>query len=144
MTLKNIRAPLLSIIKLCASYHHHMCIQTGVMVPKRLSWVLTPVTLTFDLWPFEWISLLSLVITPYSHPILHYSFLTQVFQIYYFISKVLSLKLNWGDPPPCKPSDQYGFFLWFHAVFNPLSLNQTPILKEKYHMEAHVTRVLTT
>ena len=66
MTLKNNRAPLLSIIKLCASFHHHMWIQTGVTVRKRLSWVLTSVTLTFDLWPwpFAWTSLLSLVITP--------------------------------------------------------------------------------
>ena len=63
MTLKNNRAPLLSIIKLYASFHHHMWIQTGVTVRKRLSWV---VTLTFDLWPWPlaWTSLLSLVITP--------------------------------------------------------------------------------
>ena len=66
MTLKNIRAPLLSIIKLYASFHHHMWIQTRFTVRKRLSWVLTSVTLTFDLWPwpFAWMSLLSLVITP--------------------------------------------------------------------------------
>ena len=66
MTLKNNRAPLLSIIKLCASFHHHMWIQTGVTVRKRLSWVVTSVTLTFDLWPWPlaWTSLLSLVITP--------------------------------------------------------------------------------
>ena len=66
MTLKNNRAPLLSVIKLYASFHHHMWIQTRVTVRKRLSWVLTSVTLTFDLWPwpFAWTSLLSLVITP--------------------------------------------------------------------------------
>ena len=66
MTLKNNRAPLLTIIKLYASFHHHMWIQTWVTVRKRLSWVLTSVTLTFDLWPwlFAWTSLLSLVITP--------------------------------------------------------------------------------
>ena len=66
MTLKNNRAPLLSNIKLCASFHHHMWIQTGVTVRKRLSWVLTSVTLTFDLWPwpFAWTLLWSLVITP--------------------------------------------------------------------------------
>ena len=68
MTLKNNRAPLLSIIKLYASFQHHMWIQTRVTVRKRLSWVLTSVTLTFDLWPwpFAWTSLLSLVITPES------------------------------------------------------------------------------
>ena len=66
MTLKNNRAPLLSNIKLYVSFHHHMRIQTGVTVRKRLSWVLTSVTLTFNLWhwPFAWTSLLSLVITP--------------------------------------------------------------------------------
>ena len=66
MTFKNNSAPLLSTIKLYASFHHHMWIQTGVTVRKRLSWVLTSVTLTFDLWPwpFAWTSLLSLVINP--------------------------------------------------------------------------------
>ena len=65
MTLKNNRAPLLSIIKLYASFRRHMWIQTGVTVQKRLNWVLTSVPLTFDLWPrpFAWTSLLSLVIT---------------------------------------------------------------------------------
>ena len=57
---------LLSNIKLCVSFHHRMWIRTGVTVRKRLSWVLTSVTLTFDLWPwpFAWTLLLSLVITP--------------------------------------------------------------------------------
>ena len=66
MTLKNNRAPLLSNIKLYASFHHHMWIQTGVTVRKRLSWVVTSVTLTFDLWPwpFAWTLLWSLVIPP--------------------------------------------------------------------------------
>ena len=66
MTLKNKRAPLLSNIKLCASFYHHMWIHTGVTVRKRLSWVLRYVTLTFDLWPwpFAWTSLLSLIMTP--------------------------------------------------------------------------------
>ena len=66
MTLKNNRAPLLSNIKLYASFYHHMGIQPGVTVRKRLSWVVTSVTLTFDLWPwpFAWTLLWSLVITP--------------------------------------------------------------------------------
>ena len=66
MTLKNNRAPLLSNIKLYASFHHHMWIQTGVTVRKRLSWVVTSVILTFDLWPwpFAWTLRWSLVITP--------------------------------------------------------------------------------
>ena len=66
MTLKNNRAPLLCCFQLCAWCHCHMSIQTGVRVRKRLSWVLTSVTLTFDLgpWPFAWTSLLTMVITP--------------------------------------------------------------------------------
>ena len=66
LTLKNNRAPLQSFIKLCASFHHHIWIQTGVTVRKRLNWVLTSVTLTFDLgpWPFAWTIPLSLEITP--------------------------------------------------------------------------------
>ena len=65
MTLKNNRAPLLCSFQLCASFHCHMWIQTGVRVRKRLSWVLTSVTLTFDLWPwpFAWTSLLTMVIS---------------------------------------------------------------------------------
>ena len=43
-----------------------MLIQTGVTVRKRLSWLMSSVTLTFDIWPwpFAWTSPLSLVITP--------------------------------------------------------------------------------
>ena len=63
VTLENNRAPLPSNIKLYVSFHHHMWIQTGVTVRKRLSWV---VTLTFDLWPWPlvWTLPWSLVRTP--------------------------------------------------------------------------------
>ena len=66
MTLKNNRASLLCCFQRCAWFHCHMWIQTGVRVRKRLSWVLTSVTLTFDLWPwpFAFPSLLTMVITP--------------------------------------------------------------------------------
>ena len=66
MTLKNNNAPLLCCFQLCAWFHCHMWIQTGVRARKRLSWMLTSVTLTFDLlpWPFAWTSLLTMVITP--------------------------------------------------------------------------------
>ena len=66
MTLKNNRAPLLNNIKLCASFYYDIWIQTGVPVRKRLSWLLTSVTLTFDPrpWPFARTSLLSLVRNP--------------------------------------------------------------------------------
>ena len=42
-----------------------MWIQTGVTVRKRLSWIVTSVTLAFDLWPwpFAWTLPWSLVIT---------------------------------------------------------------------------------
>ena len=65
MTFKNDRAPLLSIIKLYTSFHHHVWIQTGVTVRKRLRWIMTSVTLTFDLWPwpFAWTLPWSLVLT---------------------------------------------------------------------------------
>ena len=49
MTAKNNRAPLLSNIQVCASFHYHMWIQPGIMVQKQLNWVLISVTLTFDL-----------------------------------------------------------------------------------------------
>ena len=49
MNLKNNRAPLLSNIKLCASFHHHMWIQTKVMVRKGVNWPLWLSTLTSDL-----------------------------------------------------------------------------------------------
>ena len=54
--------PLLSNIKFCESSHCYMWIQNGVTVRKLLNWVLTSVTLTFDLWPwpFPWTSLLLL------------------------------------------------------------------------------------
>ena len=66
MTLENNREHLLSNIKLCASFHHHMWIQTGVTVRKWLNGVMTSMTLTFHLWPwpFAWASRLSMVITP--------------------------------------------------------------------------------
>ena len=50
----------------CSTVHHHMWIQTGFTVRKRLKWVVTSVTLTSDLWlwSFAWSSLWSLVITP--------------------------------------------------------------------------------
>ena len=66
MTFKNNRAPLLSNIKLYVSFHHHIWIQTGVTVRKLLSWVVTSVTLTFDLdllhgpYPGPWWKLLKI------------------------------------------------------------------------------------
>ena len=64
MTLKNNRAPLLCYFKLCASFHSHWWIQTGVTVRKRPIWVkfddfLSRVTLKFDGWPWKTIGHLS-------------------------------------------------------------------------------------
>ena len=66
LTLKNNRASLLCPFKLYASFSSHRWIPIWVTVRKWTNWVLTSVTLTFDLWPwpFAWTSLLSLVITP--------------------------------------------------------------------------------
>ena len=59
MTLKNYRAPLLCYIKLCASFHHHMWIQTGVTA--KLGFDLCGLDLDLWPWPFAWASLLSMV-----------------------------------------------------------------------------------
>ena len=66
MTLKNNRAPLLCPFKLYAPFHNHWWSPIWVTVRKRTNWVLTSVTLAFNLWPWTWAwtSLLSLVITP--------------------------------------------------------------------------------
>ena len=53
MTLKNNRAPFLYCFKLCASFHSHWWIQTGVTVRKRTIWFkidefFSSVTLKFD------------------------------------------------------------------------------------------------
>ena len=78
---KNNRALLLCYFKLCASFHCHMWIQTGVTVRKRLNWVLTSVILTCDLWPwpFAWTSLLSKVIIPENFMMIRWDRLTEVF-----------------------------------------------------------------
>ena len=56
MTFKNNRAPLLCYFKLCAAFHSHRWIQTGVTVRKGPIWVKfhdfqSRVTLKFDGWP---------------------------------------------------------------------------------------------
>ena len=56
MTFKNNRAPLLCYFKLCAAFHSHWWIQTGVTVRKRpievkIDDFLSRVTLKFDVWP---------------------------------------------------------------------------------------------
>ena len=59
MTLRNNRARFLCYVKLCASFHSHLWIQTGVTVPKRSIWVkiddlfLSGATLKFDRWPWK-------------------------------------------------------------------------------------------
>ena len=58
MTLKNNRAPLLCCFKLCASFHSHHWIYTGVTVRKRSirgqnRRFLSRVTLSFDRWPWK-------------------------------------------------------------------------------------------
>ena len=58
ITLKNNRAHLLCCFKLCASFHSHGWILTGVTARKRPIWVkidafLSRVTLKFDGWPWK-------------------------------------------------------------------------------------------
>ena len=58
MTLKNNSAPLLCCFKLCASFHSHQWILTGVTVWKLPFWVkiddfLSHVTLKYDRWPWK-------------------------------------------------------------------------------------------
>ena len=65
MTLKNNRAPLLCCFKLCASFHSHQWTLPGVTVRKCPIWVkidnfFSPVTLTFDGWPWKTIGHLPL------------------------------------------------------------------------------------
>ena len=70
MTFKKNRAPLVCCLKLCASFHSHQWIQTGVTVRKRLIRVkfdnfLSCVTLKFDGW--HWKTIGHLVYAMLSH-----------------------------------------------------------------------------
>ena len=72
VTLKNNTAPVLYYFKLCASFHSHKWIQTGVRVRKRSIWVkivdfLAIVTLKFDRWPSKTIGHLSYATTSFVH-----------------------------------------------------------------------------
>ena len=51
-TLKNNREPLLSCLKLCASFHSHQWIQTRVTVRKRPIWV--QIDVFCPVWPWNW------------------------------------------------------------------------------------------
>ena len=63
MTLKNNRAPLLSNIKLYASFHHHMWIHWSYS-PETVKMGCDLCDLDLWPWPFAWTLLWSLVITP--------------------------------------------------------------------------------
>ena len=70
MTLKNNRAPLLCCFKLCASFHNHWWIQTGLTVRKHPIWVkfgdvLSHVILKFDVWPWKTIGHLSFAVSSF-------------------------------------------------------------------------------
>ena len=72
MTLKNNRAPLLCCFKLCASFHSHGWIQTGVTVQKhsirvKISNILSCVTFKFDRWPWKTIGHLSYAASSFVH-----------------------------------------------------------------------------
>ena len=72
ITLKNNRAPLLYCFKLCASFHSHQWILTGVTVRKRPIWVkidvfLSCVTLKFAGWSWKTIGNLFYVASSFVH-----------------------------------------------------------------------------
>ena len=65
-------APLLFSFKLCASFHNHWWIQTGVTVRKRPIWVkivnfFTRVILQFDVWPWKTIGHLFYATSSFVH-----------------------------------------------------------------------------
>ena len=73
MTLENNRASLLCCFKLCATFHSHWWIQTGVRILKRPIWVKfddfqSHVTLKFDVWPWKTIGHLYYVTSSSMHP----------------------------------------------------------------------------
>ena len=70
MTLKNNRAPLLCYFKLCASFHSHQWIQTGVRtrpIRVKIGHFLAPVTLKFNGWPWKTIGHLSYATPSFVH-----------------------------------------------------------------------------
>ena len=72
MILENNRASLLCWFKLCATFHSHLWIQTGVTVRKRPIWVkfdnfLSHVTLQFDRWHWKTIGHLFCATSSFVH-----------------------------------------------------------------------------
>ena len=72
MTLENNRASLLCCFKLCATFHSHRWIQTGVTVRKCPIWVKfddfeSRVTLKFDVWPWKTIGHLFYATSSFVH-----------------------------------------------------------------------------
>ena len=72
MTLENNRASLHCGFKLCATFHSHRWIQTGVTVRKRPIWVkiddfFSRVTLKFDVWPWKTIGHLFYATSSFAH-----------------------------------------------------------------------------
>ena len=73
MSLKNNRASLLCYVKLCASFHSHRSIQTGVTIWKRQIWVkivdfFVPCDLgKFDRWPWKTLGHLFYAISSFVH-----------------------------------------------------------------------------
>ena len=72
MTLENNRASLLCCFKLCATFHSHRWIQTGVTVRKRPIWVkfddfFSRMTLKFDRWHWKTIGHLFYATSSFVH-----------------------------------------------------------------------------
>ena len=113
MTLKNNRASLLWYFKLCATFHRHRWIETGITVWKRPIWVkigdfLSGVTLKYDGWPWKAIG--------------HLSYITLSFLHHFIDIGEFKLELQFGN-------GQVGFWPlwpWPFAWTSLLSLEITP------------------
>ena len=75
---KTYRAPLPCYFKLCASFHSHLCIQTGVTFRKRPIWVkindfLSHVILKFYGWPWKTIGHLFYAASSFVHYFILYN-----------------------------------------------------------------------
>ena len=128
MTLKNNRAPVLSYIKLYTSLQHRLWFQTGVTVRKRLSWIVTSVTLTFDLWlwHFAWTSPWSLVIIPENFMMIDGGADGQTDRKYHSLSCLVADKNNPLALRHLSVLDNtLVLYLWFSRYSSPLSQTKT-------------------
>ena len=119
MTLKNNRAPLLCCIKLCASFHSHQSIQTGVTVRKRpirvkIDDFLSHVTLELDRWPWK--------------TIWHLFYAASSFGHHFIAISELKLELQSGNSQFGLKSVIFFCPMWPWNLTDDLEKNRAPIL----------------